>query len=124
MESSKSDLFRNIAAFVGLIIAAVLVFGFFKLRRDDRLASQANSVAQTFIKSSPLVQDHLGRIEKINETGEQHGENNEPGWFLNYNVTGNKGNGVVRMHMRWNDGKWAMPSAQLTMGDGKPVDLR
>jgi hypothetical protein len=107
-----------------IVIGAIVIFEIHRVRRQDALASQATDLAETFIHSSPVVEEDLGSVQLAKETGEQHRSNPPPGWYVNFNVFGKRRSGVVEMRLRNVNGQWLVPSALLMIGHREPVNLR
>jgi hypothetical protein len=109
------------------IIAIVIVIGFeaYTIYHRDYLSAQANSWARTFIRSSPVVEQQLGRVQTVKQISEEHLSGKSPGWYLDYDVTGRDGMGVVDMRLNPSQyDSWSVPSAELNEGHRKPVNLR
>jgi hypothetical protein len=104
-----------VAALVG--IALVIFIGFHMYHRDQS-GDQANSFARTFIRNSPVVQEQLGKVERVKQIEDQHQSGKHPGWYLDYDVTGRRGSGVVDFRLTPNPdyGVWNVPVAKLDRG--------
>ncbi len=130
-QDSESSVSRVLLGGLAILVVAGVVFLLFSIHHKDYLATQAKSFARTFIKSSPVVQDHLGTVQNVVETKEQHESGKASGWYLDYKVTGRRAQGVVDMHLRqsshiggWNvPVQWNVSSANLNVKD-KTVNLR
>lgn len=108
-----------------IVLGIVIAFAVYTIHHHDYLSAQADSWARTFIRSSPVVEQQLGRVQTDRQINEQHLSGKSPGWFLDYDVSGRHGMGVVEMRLNPSqyDG-WRVPLAQLDEGHRKPVNLR
>jgi hypothetical protein len=105
----------------GMVIALVV----YRIHQRDYLAAQADSSARTFIRSSPVVEQQLGRVQTVKQISEEHLSGKAPGWYLDYRVTGRRGKGMVEMRMNPSQyDYWNFPLAELDEGRRKPIDLR
>ncbi len=117
----------------GVAIAAVAggLFAIYSIHHRDYLSSQANSFARTFIRSSPVVQEQLGKVQQVVESKEQHETGKDAGWYLVYKVTGRRAEGVVDLRLTPNAElsgfnvpvQWNVPMAALDVKN-KTVNLR
>jgi hypothetical protein len=114
-----------------IVAAGVIAFGIvaaialYTIHHRDYLAEQADSWARTFIRSSPVVEEQLGRVKNVKQVSEDHVAGKAPGWYLDYDVTGRRGMGVVDMRMtpyQYDD--WRIPFAELDESQHKPINLR
>jgi hypothetical protein len=112
----------------GMAIVAVtaIIFVGYNIRHRDERAAQAADFAKIFIQSSPVVERQLGEVRAVKEVEEQHHTGKAVGWFLNYDVTGERRTGTVEMLLTPNPnyGQWNVPMAKLEMDHIKPVNLR
>jgi len=113
------------AAVVKMLATAVLMIGIvtatcaeYRVYQRNDTAAEANIFASTFIRGSPVVQARLGNVENIKEIKELLLTGQRPGWYLGYDVTGRRANGVVDMRITPNPnyGSWNVPVAQLNAG--------
>jgi hypothetical protein len=110
---------------VGIIIVlGVIAYFAYSLMMHDESASQAKEIAQTFIRSSPVLQTDLGKVTAIRELNEKHESGTKPVWLIDYDVTGQKTSGKVEMKLRRVEGLWNMPLAELHVDHHSPVNLR
>lgn len=110
---------------VGIIIVlGVIAYFAYSLMMHDESASQAKEIAQTFIRSSPVLQIDLGKVTAIRELNEKHEGGTKPVWLIDYDVTGQKTSGKVEMKLRRVEGLWNMPLAELHVDHHPPVNLR
>lgn len=107
-----------------IVIGAIVIFEIYRVRRHDLLASQAIDLGETFIHSSPLVEEALGSVQTVKETREEHRSNPAPGWYVDFDVSGKRRSGVVEMRLQNANGQWHVPSAELKMGPRGPMNLR
>jgi hypothetical protein len=130
-QDSGSNVGRVLLGGVSIIAMAGVVFLLFSIHHKDYLATQAKVFSRTFITSSPIVQAHLGTVQNMVETKEQHESGKAPGWYLDYKVTGRHAKGVVDLRLTqsaqvsgWNEPvQWNVSAANLNVKD-KTVDLR
>jgi hypothetical protein len=121
----EPGLVTTILAAVVIGVAIVAALAAYKIHNHDLIAAQAASWARTFIRSSPVVERQLGSVQHIKRIKEEHVSGKAPGWYLDYDVTGRHGMGVVEMRMtRIQYDDWNFPSAELNEGHRKPVNLR
>jgi hypothetical protein len=107
-----------------IVIAAAVIFEIYRVRRHDLLGSEAMSVGETFIYSSPVVEEKLGSVQMVRKTMEERRLNPAPGWYIDFEVSGRRRSGVVEMQLRNENGQWQVPSAELKFGPNGPVNLR
>jgi hypothetical protein len=111
----------------GAIIAIVIAIGFaiYTIHDRDDLSAQANNWAKTFIRSSPVVEQQLGRVQTIKRISEEDLSGRSPGWYVDYDVTGRHGMGMVEMRLTPIEYEgWNVPLAELDEGHRKPINLR
>jgi hypothetical protein len=109
------------------IIAIVIAIGFtvYTIHHRDDLSAYANSWAKTFIRSSPVIEQQLGHVQTIKRISEEDLSGKSPGWYVDYDVTGRHGMGVVEMRLTSTEYEgWNVPLAELNEGHRKPVNLR
>jgi hypothetical protein len=109
------------------IIAIVIVIGFtvYTIHHRDDLSAYANSWAETFIRSSPVVEQQLGHVRTIKRISEEDLSGKSPSWYVDYDVTGRHGMGVVEMRLTPIEYQgWNVPLAELDEGHRKPINLR
>jgi hypothetical protein len=109
------------------IIAIIIIVGFtvYTIHHRDELSAYANSWAKTFIRSSPVVEQQLGHVQTIKRISEQDLSGKSPGWYVEYDVTGRHGMGVVEMRLTPIEYEgWNVPVAELDEGHRKPINLR
>jgi hypothetical protein len=91
----------------------------------DRVSDEAASWAKTFIQSSPVVEQQLGRVQTVKEVKEQHQAGKTPGWYIDYDVAGRHGAGEVEMRLTPDvSGDFNVPQAELVKDHARPIDLR
>jgi hypothetical protein len=102
----------------------IVIYEVYRFHRHDVLSSQAINLGKTFIHSSPVVEEKLGTVKAIKETSEKHRTSPEPGWYVDFDVSGKRASGVVEMRMRKTNDQWHVPSAKLQMGHSEVISLR
>jgi hypothetical protein len=80
-----------------LLVAAVVMIGIvaavyagYRVHLKDDATNQAQAFASSFIRSSPVVQAHLGTVENVKEIKEERRLGSQPGLYLDYEVTGRR----------------------------------
>lgn len=116
--------FRAVVCLVALVIGAIVVYEIYRFHRHDALSAQAINLGNTFIYSSPVVEKNLGTVKAVKETSEEYRTSSAPGWYVDFDVSGKRGSGVVEMRMRKTNDQWHVPSAQLQMGHSQVISLR
>jgi hypothetical protein len=121
----SDDWLTLLGAAAALIAIAIIVFVAYRIHYRDNRSEQANNFATNFISNSPVVESRLGKVEEVKEIKELHQAGTKPGWYLDYNVTGNRASGVVDMRLTpsSNYDLWNVPLAQLDVGH-RSVTLR
>lgn len=122
--NDESRSLKVVISLAVIVIGAIVIFEIFRVRRHDLLASQAIDLGETFIYSSPLVEEDLGSVQTVKKTREEHRLNPAPGWYLDFDVSGKRRSGVVEMRLQNANGQWHVPSAELKTGHRGPVNLR
>jgi Cytochrome oxidase complex assembly protein 1 len=111
----------------GIIVAlGIIIFAVYKIDHREQSADQAASFAAVFIKSSPVVEQQLGEVRGMKEVKERHATGAARGWYLDYRVTGQDKTGTIEMRLTPNSnyGQWNVATADLQVGQQKPVTLR
>jgi hypothetical protein len=120
----ESRWFRAVVCLVVLVIGVIVIFQIYRIRRHDLLSAQAIDLGKTFIHSSPVVEEDLGTVKAVKETGEEHRTGPAPGWYVDFDVLGKRKSGVVEMRLRKANDEWYVPSAKLKIGHTEVVSLR
>jgi hypothetical protein len=115
---------RVLISLIVIIIGAIVAFQIYRIRRHDLLGAEAVALGETFIQSSPVVEEDLGTAKAVKETNEEHRLGSAPGWYVNFDVSGKHRSGVVEIRLRATNGQWLVPSAELKMGPRRVVNLR
>jgi hypothetical protein len=124
-EARDSSSLTNLIGIAIIVCGAVIVFFVYTIHRRDCLSAQADSWARGFIRSSPVVERQLGHVQNIKRINESLLSGNLPGWYLDYDVSGRRGQGTVAMQMNTTRyGDWDVPSAELEETHRKPINLR
>jgi hypothetical protein len=124
-ENQVSSRFTNLIGIVIIICAAAIAFVVYTTHRHDYLSAQADSWGKVFIQSSPVVEEQLGRVRVIKLINEEYLSGKTRGWYLDYDVSGRRGQGTIAMRMnssQYDD--WNIPSAELEKDHHKPINLR
>jgi len=125
MENVLSQRFRNVIAVLLIVAAAIAAAALYNMRQRAHLSSTAKTWASEFIRSSPVVEQQLGRVEALKEVEEQERGGKTPGWYLDYDVSGRHRDGVVTMRLTPNlNGGWNVPLAEVETDHAKPINLR
>lgn len=113
----RSQLWLSVLIVAVLCVAAYLAYHF---AMRDESADQANALAQTFIRSSPVLQTDLGKVTAMKEVSENHVAGAKPFWAVDYDVTSGARSGEAEFKMTKANGLWSVPSAELKI-DHKPM---
>jgi len=116
-----SQVWLSVLIIVILCVAAYLAYHF---TMRDESADQANALAQTFIRSSPVIQTDLGKVTAMKEISENHVTGAKPFWAVDYDVTSGQKSGEAEFKMTKAEGLWSVPSAQLKMDHQPMINLR
>jgi hypothetical protein len=122
--NSGNSWLRALFSLVAIVVAAIVAFEVYQFRRRDLLATQAVSVGKVFIQSSPVVEEHLGRVDVITTDIEQHRSGSAPRRYVDFDVSGKRRSGIVEMRVSYSNDEWQIPSAQLKLGQAEVVSLR
>ncbi|HTT77824.1 MAG TPA: hypothetical protein VMF50_17805 [Candidatus Binataceae bacterium] len=116
-EVSRSWHQPIIGAAVILALFAILFVGYRVAHGVDR-GDEANSFARTFIQSSPVVLEQVGKVEQIKQAEKMHQQGQHSGWDLHYDVVGSRGKAAVDMLLTPNPnyGIWNVPKAKIIQG--------
>jgi hypothetical protein len=107
-----------------IVIGAIVIFEIYRVQWHDLLSSQAVDLGETFIHSSPVVEEDLGSVQTVKETREEHRSKPAAGWHLDFDVSGKRRSGVIEIRLRNVNGQWEVPAADLKIGQSRPVNLR
>jgi len=116
-----SQVWLSVLIIVILCVAAYLAYHF---TMRDESADQANALAQTFIRSSPVIQTDLGKVTAMKEISENHVTGAKPFWAVDYDVASGQKSGEAEFKMTKAEGLWSVPSAQLKMDHQPMINLR
>jgi hypothetical protein len=119
------NFLRVVGAGAAIVALVAIAFVTYTVHHKDDLATQANTFASTFITSSPVVEQQLGAVQQVRVIKEQHQTGKAPGWYLAYDVSGRRMNGVVDMRLTPNPDfdLWNVHLAKLDIGH-KTINLR
>jgi Cytochrome oxidase complex assembly protein 1 len=109
-----------IGALLALLAVSVAVY-------FGAVRSEAYQVACNFVRSNPVIESRLGKVEKCRL--------NPLGWRIAYggpngvanfglNVAGDKGEGEVFLDMKTDLGEWKVTGAKLRLQDGSFVKVQ
>jgi Cytochrome oxidase complex assembly protein 1 len=90
------------------------------------VGSESYKIAESFIRSNPVVQDELGSVRgvQLELTGNSMSyAGPEGGARYAFDVQGARGNGIVVITLRKHLGEWRIGSAELREADGRIVAL-
>jgi hypothetical protein len=123
-DSSRAKVKMLVPAVVIVGIVAAAYAGY-RAHQNADVANQASVFASNFIRSSPIVQSQLGKVEELKKIKEKHLTGQRPGWYLHYDVIGHRASGLVDMRITPNPNydSWNVPVAQLDVCQ-KSVGLR
>lgn len=120
-----SSRLTNIIGIAIIVCAGVIAFFAYTIHRRDYFSARADSWAKVFIRSSPVVEQQLGHVSHIKRINESHLSGKSPGWYLDYDVSGRRGQGTVLIRMNTNQyDDWDVPSAELEKDHRQPINLR
>jgi hypothetical protein len=125
------DLVHFLASCVVVVVLGGIIFAVGTVRHRDYLATRANIFARTFILNSPVVEQHLGAVRRVEEVKEQRQTGRAAGWYLDFDVSGRQARGVIDLRLTQSRNsigwevpvQWSVPMAILEVGN-KSVDLR
>ncbi len=115
------------ATIIGVVLMAIFIIGafsIFHMRQSHDLSHDAIGVARNFIRNSPLVDQNLGAVRTVQATAERSGGTDDaPTYALDFNVSGAKATGIVKVSVAHARDEWQVRAANLDL-DGKQVNLR
>jgi hypothetical protein len=120
----ESRWLRAVICLVALVIGVIVIFQIYRIRRHEVLSAHALGVGETFIHSSPVVEEDLGTVKAVKETRAVHHTSPAPGWYVDFDVLGKRKSGVVEMRLHKANDEWHVPSAKLKIGHTEVVSLR
>jgi hypothetical protein len=117
--------FTSIASVAIIAIAIAIGYTVYTIHHRDDLSAYANSWAETFVRSSPVVEQQLGHVQTIKRISEEDLSGKSPGWYVDYDVTGRHRMEVGEMRLTATEYEgWNVPLAELDESHRKPVNLR
>ena len=115
------------ATIIGVVLMATFIIGafsIFHMRQAHDLSKDAVGIAGNFIRNSPVIDQNLGAVHTVQATSERGGGSEDsPTYALDFNVSGAKATGIVKVNVAYARDQWQVQSGDLDL-NGKNYNLR
>jgi hypothetical protein len=115
------------ATIIGVVLVAIFIivcFSIFHMRQSHDLSKDAVGIARNFIRNSPVIDQNLGAVHAVQATSERSGGTEDsPTYALDFNVSGAKATGIVKVDVAYARDQWQVQSGDLDL-NGKTYNLR
>ncbi len=125
IEGSASAWFTTLIGVVVIVLGVVVTLVAYRIERHNYLSAGADNWGKVFIRSSPVIEQQLGSVRNVKSIEEKHVSGRRAGWYVDYDVTGRRGAGVVEMRLKPSEyAGWNVPLAELKEGRSRTINLR
>ncbi len=126
-ETTEQEQGGSWATIIGVVLMAIFIIGafsIFHMRQERDLSQDAVGIARNFIRNSPVVDQNLGAVRTVQATSESSGgAEDSPIYALDFNVSGAKAAGIVKVSVAYARDQWQVQSGDLDL-NGKSYNLR